>query len=146
MDTYHSSALRCTLYTHKQHTQSHRDFDKTKRLAKRGLLLSYTAAVGCALLQCITSYTLHCSGCGAAAFEIQLPRSCVGPSFLFRMIRRQIMAGNKTTETYTRLVARLNPHVRCTATYTDSLPACPAAASCFCCCGCFVVVAGAYEI
>ena len=54
--------------THKSHS-CHRG----KRLAKRIWLLLYAAAVGCVIPVC--AYSVHCSGCRAAAFEIQLPSS-----------------------------------------------------------------------
>ena len=74
---------------------------------------------------------MYSSGCGAAVLKTS--SRCIGPLFLVRMIRRQVMARTKTTKTYTRLVARPNPHVTCTATYTGSFTARPAAASCCCC-------------
>ena len=57
------------VHTQKQRT-NHSDCDKRKRLAKRGWLLLYRAAV----VYYFCLYFVHCSFCGTA-FEIQLLRS-----------------------------------------------------------------------
>ena len=59
---YHTYVGMCgAIFVHKQTTHS-LGSHKSKRLAKRGRLLLYTAAVGCVLLLCMYIYSGHCSG------------------------------------------------------------------------------------
>ena len=86
----HCGVLLCTP-TNNPH--SHPDCDRPKRLAKGDWLLLYPAAVVhdapvCTLCTTPAVGLLSKSGC---------PAHCVGPSFFVRVIRWQIISGNKTT-------------------------------------------------
>ena len=62
----------CALYTHKQHANNHHGCHKANMPAN-------AASCCCILLRffvyCSCGYSVHGSGCGAAIFEIQFPRS-----------------------------------------------------------------------
>ena len=97
-----------SVYTPKQYTHNNRDCDKPKRLAKRGWLPLYPAAV----VYYSTVCTLHC--CCGAAFEMQLPRSLCWFVVLrpYDAMAEYTRKQNNYCKTNTRHEAQPNPHVR----------------------------------
>ena len=109
---------------HKQHAHNHRGGHKGKRFAKRSWLLVHMRLRLCVLLLCILCAA---PAVGQVLLKSSCPALCVGPSFLVRMIRCQIMAGNKTTNTYVHTPSRCSPccvvrAVCCCLLYTSPSP------------------------